>query len=95
MPKDYAKAVSWYRKAADAGNAAAMYNLGYMYVNGLGVARNCDEGAVWTRKAAEAGFPEAECEMGYLYQNGLGVGKDSSQAVAWYRKSAELATRSG
>jgi TPR repeat protein len=37
VSKDYAQAVSWYRKAAEAGNAGGMNNLGYMYFNGLGV----------------------------------------------------------
>jgi TPR repeat protein len=30
FPKDDARAVSWYRKAADAGDAAGMTNLGWI-----------------------------------------------------------------
>ena len=31
VPQDYAKAVKWYRLAADQGYADAQYNLGVMY----------------------------------------------------------------
>ena len=36
LPKDDAQAVSWYRKAADAGNAFGMSRLGFMYEAGRG-----------------------------------------------------------
>ena len=31
VPQSYADAAAWFRKAADAGNADAMFNLGLMY----------------------------------------------------------------
>ena len=31
VPQDYAAAVSWYRRAAEQGNADAQLNLGFMY----------------------------------------------------------------
>lgn len=34
---DYAKAVTWYQRAADSGHAPAKYNLGTLYERGLGV----------------------------------------------------------
>ena len=37
VPQDYAEAVSWYRLAAEQGNATAQSNLGAMYDNGRGV----------------------------------------------------------
>jgi uncharacterized protein len=38
VPKSDADAVAWYRKAAEAGNADGMYNLGVMLRHGWGVA---------------------------------------------------------
>ena len=35
VPRDYALAAAWYRKAADAGDTIAMANLGSMYIQGL------------------------------------------------------------
>jgi TPR repeat protein len=40
VAQDYAKAREWFKKAADKGNASAMVNLGWLYQNGLGVARD-------------------------------------------------------
>jgi tetratricopeptide (TPR) repeat protein len=52
---DDAEAVRWYRKAAEAGHAAAMNNLGVMYERGRGVTQDDGEAVRWYRKAAEAG----------------------------------------
>jgi hypothetical protein len=40
VPQDYAKAVAWYQKAADQGDAQAQNNLGAMYRAGQGVPQN-------------------------------------------------------
>ena len=37
VPKDYEKAVKWFRLAAEQGNADALKNLGEMYANAQGV----------------------------------------------------------
>ena len=41
MRQDYAQAVSWYRKAADQGNANAQLNLGVFYAEGRWVIKSC------------------------------------------------------
>jgi TPR repeat protein len=38
--KDYQQARKWYDKAADAGHAGAMNNLGLLYTRGQGVGRD-------------------------------------------------------
>jgi TPR repeat protein len=45
------QAGQWYRKAADAGNADAMYNLGAL----LAEQGEEDQAGHWYRKAADAG----------------------------------------
>jgi WD40 repeat protein len=47
--------VTWYRKAAEQGNADAQYSLGFMYENGRGVPRDDTAAASWYQKAAEQG----------------------------------------
>jgi hypothetical protein len=44
--------VPWYRKAAEQGNANAMYNLGTMYGLGRGVAKDAIEAHKWFNLAA-------------------------------------------
>jgi TPR repeat protein len=38
--RDYAKAREWYEKAAEGGDARAMFFLGWLYYLGRGVARD-------------------------------------------------------
>jgi|ERR1017187_8580650 TPR repeat protein len=91
VQKDDAKAVFWFRKAADRGNADAQEKLGEMYESGSGGLAKDDAPAVpWFRKAAEQGNAEAQSNLGVMYQNGEGgLKKDDAYAVSWYRKAAE------
>ena len=56
MTEDDLVAAAWHSKAADAGNAAAMNRLGFMYQNGKGVAKDEAEAVLWYRKAGDAGY---------------------------------------
>ena len=90
VAKDYGQAVTWYRKAADAGNEAAMNNLGSVYQNGLGVAKDQQQAMRWYLKAAGGGNAAAMNNLGFMYENGLGVEKDQQQAMRWYRQATQL-----
>ena len=87
--KDYVKAVEWYRKAAERGNANAQCYLGYCFKDGVGVDKNYTEAVKWFRKAAEQGNDVAQVNLGVCYESGQGVVKDLAEAVKWYRKAAE------
>jgi uncharacterized protein len=49
VTQDYAAAVSWYRKAAEHGDASAQYNLGGMYFDGRGVPQDYAAALSWAR----------------------------------------------
>jgi TPR repeat protein len=53
---NYAEAMKWYRKAADAGSGYGAYCVGYLYRHGEGVARDTAEADRWYRKANELGY---------------------------------------
>ena len=91
MPRDYAEAAKWYRKAAEQGDVDAQYNLGDMYRYGLGVSQDYTEGVKWYRKAAEQGHVIAQYNLGNLYRYGQIVPRDYAEAAKWYRKAAEQA----
>ena len=93
--KYYPEALSVYRRAADAGYAVAMNNLGIMYQNGNGVAKDVSEAIVWYQKAAAAGNSVGMYNLGAVYANGNGVSKDYTQAIAWYRKAADAGNPDG
>ena len=50
---DYAKALKWYQKAAEKGHTTAQCQLGIMYENGNGVAKDLNEAEKWYMKALE------------------------------------------
>ena len=56
MDVNYKKAIEWYEKAAEQGDAEAQYNLGVMYENGQGVDVNYKKAIEWYEKAAEQGL---------------------------------------
>ena len=52
---NYSEAMKWYLKAADSGDHAARYELGRLYQNGLGVAKDNKKAVYWYRQVAEKG----------------------------------------
>ncbi len=88
VPIDEAKAVKWYRKAAEQGHAYAQSSLSGMYFFGRGVREDHAEGAKWTRKAADQGLPHEQYNLGSLYEYGDGLPEDDVEAYAWYSLAA-------
>jgi len=74
------QAVQWFRKAADAGDADAMNNLGAL----LAEQGKKEQAAQWFRKAADAGDAAAMNNLGAL----LAEQGEEDQAGQWYRKAA-------
>lgn len=88
VPRNYGDAMRWYRDAARAGDAKAMFYLGLTLEQGLQDRARPQEAADWYRRSAEAGFALAQFKLGVLYQTGQTVGQDLPQARAWYEKAA-------
>ncbi|MFZ6750692.1 tetratricopeptide repeat protein [Undibacterium sp. Ren11W] len=86
--KNYAVALKEMRPLAEKGNMYAQYNLGVMYENGQGVAKDGKEAAKWYKKSAEQGGSFSQYNLGALYENGTGVAQNYSEALRWYRKAA-------
>ena len=85
----YAQCVEGVRKAAEAGDAQAQHNLGWMYEEGCGGLQTDNVKAVmWYRKGAIQGYARAQTQMGWMYQSGKGVERDIAEAVKWYREAA-------
>lgn len=52
-------AIYWFRKAAEAGDANAMFNMGLHCAKGHGVERDFGQAVEWMKKAADAGDDDA------------------------------------
>ena len=74
---------------AKEGNAAAQYNIGTLYYEGLGVDDNFDEALTWFRRSADQGYARAQSRLGYIYADGDEVSQDYALAVKWFRRAAD------
>ena len=83
--RQYADALKWYRSAADAGNAAAMCNVGLLYETGKGTAKDNVQAMEWYTKAAEKQYVPAEVNLASLYERQQDFGK----AFTNYKMAAE------
>lgn len=59
VEEDDGRAVEWWRKAAERGEAVAQNNLGWCYQKGYGVEQDYAQAVEWYRKAAEQGNAKA------------------------------------
>ena len=91
VEQDWAKAVRFFRLAAEQGDGAAQFNLGRCYSRGEGVAQDSAEAVRYYRLAAEQGDADAQFNLGVCYQLGEGVAQDWAEAVRCYRQAAAQA----
>ena len=91
--KDYTQAAEWYRKAAEQGDADALFRLGILYEEGKGVEQNKKKFLDFLLKAAKKGSREAQSRVGLRlklrYERETGDLRDYKEAARWYRKAAE------
>ncbi len=90
VPKDQAKALHWFRKAAEAGNMEGQRNLGHALAQGQGTPVDVIEAYQWLSVAAEQGDKAAQEELAgltkKLTQEQLKQGRE--RAAAFSRHSA-------
>ena len=77
------------RRAAEQGDAAAQFNLGFAYLKGEGVPQDYAEAVKWWRRADEQGLAPAQYNLGLMYYKGEGIPQDYAEALKWYRRAAE------
>jgi TPR repeat protein/membrane protease YdiL (CAAX protease family) len=87
--RDPAKAIEWYRKAADQDYAPAQTDLGYMYGHGLGVTEDDETSSSWYLKAARQGDAVAERDLALGYLKGKGVQQSDQDAFNWFYSAAQ------
>ena len=89
IEKDLAKAETWVKAAADAGNAEAQYYLAEIYdASTAGLHPNKEIVSV-LEKSAEKGFAPAQVMLGRIYQFGRrGIPQDLKKAKMWYEMAA-------
>lgn len=88
---NFQKACACYQNAADYGHAMAQCQLGVLYQEGRGVAKDEKKAFAYFMRAAivEKNCARAQYYVGFCYYYGKGIQKDIDKAVYWYTLSAE------
>jgi len=89
--EDVAKSLTWIRKAAAGGHAAAQAGLGFHYYNGYGCDKDLAKARELYEKSAAAGAHQGLNNLAHLYRHGVaGVDKDLPKAIGLLEKAARL-----
>jgi TPR repeat protein len=86
---DYSTALALIRPLAEAGNSRAQVDLGGLYFEGYGVAKNTVEACRWFRKAADQDFVPGQFFLALCLRESAGMSHDSAEVREWLRKAAD------
>ncbi|HEX5337816.1 MAG TPA: tetratricopeptide repeat protein [Gallionella sp.] len=85
--KDYVNAIKEWESLAIQGDENAQYNLGVMYYQGIGVAKDDKQAIYWYDKAAKSGRNlNAKFNFALMHENGEGVPQDYYVALKLYKE---------
>jgi TPR repeat protein len=91
MEQDRAESVKWFSKSAAQGNVEAMYNLGWVYSAGEGVAKSTAEAVGWYEKAVAKNHRKAHRNLAPILYYGIdGIGVDKRRGMLLWEKAVEL-----
>lgn len=86
VPKDLAKAFSYFKRACDAGDAPACTVVASLYLRGEGTPKDAQKGLSMLQKECEAGKPGSCGNLAREYESGANVPKDEGAAEKWFAK---------
>jgi len=91
LPTDGSRAVAWYQRSHEAGDATGTAGLGWCYLTGLGVKASTTVGLMLLSEAGSQGSKWACFNLGRFFASGsgrYGLPVDHVQARRWYAKVA-------
>ena len=91
---DYNRALTSWRNLSQT-DATVQNNIGIMYMDGHGVARNMPLAVQWLARSAANGSSLGQNNLGGLYRDGKGVSRDFSKAVTYFSASAAQGNAAG
>ncbi len=86
--RQYEKCFKEHLALAEKSYPPAECQVGYFYLEGLGVEKDPERAVYWTRRAADHGDRDGQYRLAWLHENAIGVTRDIEQAIFWYRKAA-------
>ena len=97
IPRNFKKAVYWWKKAAKEGYKEAQYYLALEYDSGFLLNENPKKAAYWFKKAGDQGHEKAQLYLGDMYLTGKISSKDGGgkRAFYWWKKAADQGSIEG
>jgi hypothetical protein len=80
----YERAVLWWGRAAEQGDAESQFNLANACRTGKGLKTDLEQAFALMLKAAESGVAAAQTLLGVMYATGDGVAEDRIEAARWF-----------
>jgi len=88
--QDFLNAYKYYEEASKKGYAEGMTQIGRLYSDGKGVAKDYNKAMQWYLEAIKNNNTHAMLFIAYLYEDGSGVPKDYGKAMEWLLKASAL-----
>jgi hypothetical protein len=85
---NFAPAWCIWERLAKQGDVEALFNMGWLYRNGQGVARDDMRARELWEQAGSKGHAEAQMALGMLYADSRPPGPDPGQAIRWFQAAA-------
>lgn len=86
---DLLQAAQYYEKAAALGDEWGRYNLGILYMRGIGVDQDLKKALKLFRHAAQNGHAKSMNIFARFLEEGWEIQQDQKAAIEWYKRSAE------
>ncbi len=86
---NYKTALQKWLPLAEKGNADAQYNIGILYMKGLGVDKDLRQAFNWYKRAAVGGNVDAMYNLATMYNQGKVVFRSQKDALKWWQKAAD------
>ena len=86
--KQYKKCFKGHLDLADKGYPLAECQVGYFYLDGLGVEKDISKALYWTERSANHGDRDGQYNLAWFFEEGIGIDVDIEKAQCWYKKAA-------
>lgn len=90
LERDVARAVEFYRMAAEQNQPSALYDYGIILMKGHGVEKNVSQAVKMLKKAADLGYTQALNTLGWYY---MGIVENYTEAASLFHKAHELGNK--
>lgn len=88
LTEQYEKCFEGHFELAQKGYPLAECQVGYFYLDGLGVEKDISKALYCAQRAAEHGDRDGQFNLAWFYEEGIGVDANTEKAQYWYKEAA-------